>query len=70
MTDLTVNVTKTINSPIEKVFDAWLNPKLLSQFILPMAGMPQPQVESDAREGGSFTIIMHVGDDKIPHTGE
>ena len=70
MTDLTVNVMKTIHAPIEKVFDAWLNPKMLSQFILPMPGMPQPETETDAREGGSFTIIMHVGDDKIPHTGK
>ena len=69
MTDLTVNVTKIIHAPIEKVFDAWLNPETLSQFILPMPGMPQPQVETDAREGGKFKIIMQVGDDKIPHTG-
>jgi uncharacterized protein YndB with AHSA1/START domain len=69
MTDLTVNVTKIIHAPIERVFDAWLNPEMLSQFILPMPGMPEPQVETDAREGGKFKIIMQVGDDKIPHTG-
>lgn len=69
MTDLTVNVTKIIHAPIEKVFDAWLNPETLSQFILPMPGMPQPQVETDVREGGKFKIIMQVGDDKIPHSG-
>ncbi len=70
MTDLTVNVTKTVHVPIERVFDAWLNPETLSQFMLPMVGMPQPQTETDAREGGRFTIIMQVGDDKIPHAGE
>lgn len=70
MSDLSVNVSKTIQAPIEKVFDAWLNPEMLSQFILPMPGMPQPQTETDAREGGKFTIIMQVGDDKIPHTGK
>ena len=70
MTDLTVHVTKTIHAPIERVFDAWLNPETLSQFMLPMPGMPQPQTEIDAREGGNFTIIMQVGDNKIPHTGK
>ena len=70
MTDLTVTLNKTIQAPIEKVFDAWLNPKTLSKFMMPMPGMPASDVESDAREGGSFTIIMHVGEDKLPHTGE
>jgi uncharacterized protein YndB with AHSA1/START domain len=57
MTDLTVNVNKTIHAPIEKVFDAWLNPKMLSIFMMPMPGMPESDVENDAREGGNFTNI-------------
>ena len=67
---VTLSVSKTINAPIEDVFDAWLDPALLAQFSLPMPGMPQPQVENDPRQGGSFTIVMQVGEDKIPHTGE
>ena len=69
MTDLSVNLTKTIKAPIEKVFDAWLDPASLTRFILPGPGMPQPEVENDPREGGRFTIVMHVGEEKIPHTG-
>lgn len=69
MTDLTLNISKTINSPVERVFDAWLDPALLTRFILPMPGMPQPEVENDAREGGRFSIIMQVGDERIAHTG-
>ena len=34
MTDLTVNIGKVINAPIERVYDAWLNPKLLSKFMV------------------------------------
>ncbi len=70
MSDLTVNVTKVIQAPIEKVFDAWLNPQTLAHFILPMPGMPEPDTKTDAIEGGDFSIIMHVGDDRIPHTGK
>ncbi len=70
MTDLILNVSKIIHAPIEKVFDAWLNPKMLSQFMMPMSGMPESDVENDAREGGSFTITMHAGDDELPHTGK
>jgi uncharacterized protein YndB with AHSA1/START domain len=69
MTDLTVNITRTINAPIEKVFDAWLDPAMLTRFILPSPGMPQPEVETDPRVGGRFSIVMHVGDDRIPHSG-
>ena len=70
MNDLTLSVSKTINAAIEDVFDAWLDPKMLAQFILPMPGMPQPEVENEPRQGGRFTIVMQVGEDKIPHTGE
>lgn len=70
MTDLTVNVSKTITAPIAKVFDAWLDPNTLAKFMLPMPGMANSQVENEPHEGGSFTIIMQVGDNKIPHTGK
>ena len=69
MTDLSLKITKTIKAPIEKVFDAWLDPAMLSQFVLPGPGMPKPEVENDPREGGRFSIIMQVGDNKIPHSG-
>ena len=70
MNDLTLSVNKTINAPIEKVFNAWLDPKMLAQFILPMPGMPQPKVENQPEQGGRFSIVMRVGDNDIPHTGE
>ncbi len=70
MTELTVNLNKIINAPLKTVYEAWLNPEMLAKFILPMPGMPEPEVNNDAREGGGFTIIMTVGDQKIPHTGK
>ena len=70
MTDLTVNVSKIIHAPIEKVFDAWLSPKMLSLFMMPVPGMAKSDVINDAREGGEFTIIMHVGDEDLPHKGK
>jgi uncharacterized protein YndB with AHSA1/START domain len=70
MNDLVLSVNKAINAPIEKVFDAWLDAKMLAKFILPMPGMPEPEVKNDPKQGGNFTIIMHVGENDIPHTGE
>jgi uncharacterized protein YndB with AHSA1/START domain len=69
MTDLTLKLEKTIHAPIEKVFDAWLDPAMLTQFILPQPGMPQPEVENDPRVGGQFKIVMRHGDDVLPHSG-
>lgn len=70
MNDLTVNISKTISAPINSVFDAWLNPVMLAKFILPMPGMANPQVENDPKENGEFTIVMQVGEHKVPHTGK
>jgi len=70
MTELKVQIQKIIHAPVEKVLDAWLKPKILSKFMLPMSGMPEPEVENDPREGGGFTIVMQSGDDKLPHTGK
>ena len=69
MAELSVNINKTIHAPIEKVFDAWLNPEMLSKFMKGIPDKTDTDVEIDAREGGRFTFIMHVGDAKIPHTG-
>ena len=70
MNELSLSVKKTIHAPIEEVFDAWLNPKTLSKFMLPMKGMPEPDVVTDPRQGGKFTIIMNPGDKALPHSGE
>jgi len=70
MTDLEVNIDKIVNAPIEKVFDAWLDPKIMSKFMMGMPDMPESDVETDAREGGNFTIIMHYRGERLPHTGK
>lgn len=70
MNDLSLTVNKQINAPIAQVFDAWLKPELLSRFMLPAEGMPEPKVEIDSAVGGKFSIIMVAGDNEMPHSGE
>ena len=70
MTDLTITVRKTVQAPIEKVFDAWLDPETLPKFIIPMKGMAEPEVVNEPHVGGKFTIIMRPGNEPLPHTGE
>ena len=69
MNDLICKLSRVINAPIDKVFDAWLDPHLLARFMLPMPGMPQPKTEVDGRVGGRFTIHMDIGEKIIPHSG-
>ncbi len=69
MNELIVRLEKTIHAPIKDVFDAWLDPEILSSFMLPMPNMPEPEIDIDAQVGGRFTILMHVGDKIIPHSG-
>lgn len=69
MTELSLKVSKTINTSQEKAFDAWLDAEKLSSIMLPKPGMPNPKVTNSPVPGGEFEILMDVGDRVIPHTG-
>ncbi len=71
MTELSLEITRAIPHPPEKVFDAWLDPEMLAKFMLPGPNMSVPEAYSDAKVGGRFKIIMRAreaGD--LPHEGE
>jgi uncharacterized protein YndB with AHSA1/START domain len=70
MNELELKVSKVISAPIEKVFDAWLDPKTLAKFMQPMDGMSDAVVSNDASVGGRFSIVMIAGDNKMPHEGK
>ncbi|GAA6207701.1 hypothetical protein NBRC116601_09940 [Cognatishimia sp. WU-CL00825] len=68
-TDLRLSTDRVINAAPEKVFNAWLDPELLARFMRPGPDMSVPSAKSDAREGGTFEIIMRVGDNDLQHAG-
>ncbi|WP_421704052.1 SRPBCC family protein [Aliiroseovarius sp.] len=71
MTELSVEITRHIPHPPERVFDAWLDPAMLSRFMIPGAGVTVPEVTNDPTVGGRFRIIMRVPDaGDLPHEGE
>ncbi len=71
MADLTVNIEKIISAPIEKVFDAWLDPKLLPKFMMGRPDAPTTEVaEIDARVGGGFKLLMYCSNEGLPHSGK
>ena len=67
---LELTVSRVVPAPQQQVFEAWLDPQTLPKFMLPAEGMAAPRVEIDAREGGSFLIVMKAGDQELPHRGE
>ena len=68
-TDLSLTVTRQIEAAPEAVFDAWLDPAMLMQFMNPGEGMSCPDAKTDAVEGGRFELVMRAGDDVMPHGG-
>lgn len=69
MSELSMQVSRTIKAPAEALFNAWLEPKMLAKFMIPGEGMPEPRVENDPREGGAFLIVMQGQDRELPHKG-
>ncbi|MEJ2086803.1 MAG: SRPBCC domain-containing protein [Acidobacteriota bacterium] len=67
---LEITLSKDIRAPRKKVFEAWLDTEALTEFIRPAEGVTIPKAEVDAREGGSFLILMQVGEQQLPHSGE
>lgn len=70
MTNLELNLTRTIPASKQAVFDAWLDPEALMTFMCPGETVTCSRAESDAREGGKFLIVMQAGERELPHSGE
>ncbi len=69
-TELKLQVSKTLNHPVEKVFNAWLDPAMLAKFMTPGPGMSVPRAETDPKEGGRFLVVMNAPDaGDMPHAG-
>ncbi len=70
MTTPKIEVKKDFNVSAEMIYEAWLDPKALKEFIKPgdIVEVPNPVV--DPRVGGQFLFEMHVGENRLPHKGE
>ena len=68
MTELTLKVSRVIKAAPERIFNAWLDPAMMTRFIYPRPDMHITQAQADARVGGRFRVVM-VGDREYPHEG-
>jgi uncharacterized protein YndB with AHSA1/START domain len=66
--DLTLVITKEFSAPRERVFDAWLDPKVISQWIGPRSVKAETQL-LEPRVGGRYRIFMRGADGKGPTVG-
>lgn len=69
MTEFSLTVSRQIAAPPERVFAAWLDPKMLMKFMTPGEGVSVTHAETDPKVGGRFAITMKVEDREIPHGG-
>jgi uncharacterized protein YndB with AHSA1/START domain len=62
-------VKRTIPATADELFDAWLDPESLAQWMLP-GDHQRNTVSVDGRVGGAFEIVMHHQDGPKRHYGE
>ncbi len=72
MTDLALEISRHLPFPPERVFDAWLDPKMMQKFLVPAPGMTVPEASNDPVVGGRFRVVMQAPDveEGWPHEGE
>lgn len=68
MTDLTLTCRRTINASPERVYNAWLDPRMMTRFMAGAEDMHVAEARSDARVGGRFFVLM-MADKPVPHEG-
>ena len=61
-------ITRRFDFPIERVFDAWLDPARAGKFLFATPTGTMVRVEIDPRVGGSFNLTRRDGED-VEHVG-
>jgi len=66
----TLEISRVMNAPVEKVFDAWTKPELLAMWFGP-EGFEVREVEADCKPQGKYNItIVSPDNNVIQHYGE
>jgi uncharacterized protein YndB with AHSA1/START domain len=66
----TVQVKRTFTASAERVFDAWLDPKLACRFLFTTPTGQMVRTDIDARVGGKFVLTDRRDGEDIEHVGE
>jgi uncharacterized protein YndB with AHSA1/START domain len=57
-----ITIEATVNAPIEKVWDAYTDPKQIIRWNSPSDDWHSPRAENDLRPGGAFNYRMEAKD--------
>ena len=57
-----ITVSTTVNEPVEKVWEAWTNPKHITKWAFASEDWHAPYAENDLRDGGTFKTTMAAKD--------
>lgn len=60
--EITLDLTRTFDTPREEVFRAWTEPEALKQWFAPSDAFSTPVAEVDLRVGGNYRIGMKPPD--------
>jgi len=63
-----LKITRIVHAPRQEVFAAWTHAESVKQWMCP-EGSSVSFVELDVRVGGSFRVVMHIGEEDVVHTG-
>lgn len=66
---LRLTLHRRIAAPVEKVYQAWLDPQTLTRFMANCQGMHLAAAETDPRVGGRFLLAMNTGTRVVDHRG-
>src|ERR1041385_6388437 len=65
-----VQLSCRFDATAEMIFDAWINPAVMRQWLFVGPGSEIVKVETDVREGGAFSILEHNDGEEIDHFGQ
>lgn len=70
MSAYSLQVKKNFSVSAEMIYDAWLDPNAIKEFMRPGETVSIPDPILNAKVGGSFLFNMHAGENILPHKGE
>jgi len=65
-----VKVTYSFSASPKRVFDAWLDPETVGQWLFATPTGKMVRVEIDPRVGGRFVLVDRRNGEDVEHTGE